>query len=99
MLVYIYGGGFQFGDGSESRYSGEAMAQKEIVVVTFNYRLGVFGYLALPELTQESPNHASGDYGLLDQVAALQWVQRNIAAFGGDPQRVTIGANPRDRCR
>ncbi len=90
VLAYIYGGGFQFGDGSESRYGGEAMAQKGIVVVTLNYRLGVFGFLALPELTQESPNHASGDYGLLDQVAALQWVQRNIAAFGGDPQRVTI---------
>ena len=90
VLVYIYGGGFQFGDGSESRYGGEAIAQKGIVVVTFNYRLGVFGYLALPELTQESPYRASGDYGLLDQVAALQWVQRNIAAFGGDPQRVTI---------
>ncbi len=90
VLVYIYGGGFQFGDGSESRYGGEAMAQKGIVAVTLNYRLGVFGFLALPELTQESPNHASGDYGLLDQVAALRWVQRNIAGFGGDPQRVTI---------
>ncbi len=90
VLVYIYGGGFQFGDGSESRYGGEEMAQKGIVVVTFNYRLGVFGFLALPELTQESPNHASGDYGLLDQVAALRWVQGNIAALGGDPRRVTI---------
>ena len=90
VLVYIYGGGFQFGDGSESRYDGEAVAQKGVVVVTCNYRLGVFGYLALPELTKESPHHASGDYGLLDQVAALQWVRRNIGAFGGDPQRVTI---------
>jgi len=89
-LVYIFGGGFQAGDGSERRYDGEAIAQKGIVVVTVNYRLGVFGFLALPELTQESPQHASGNYGLLDQAAALQWVHRNIAAFGGNPQRVTI---------
>ena len=90
VLVYIYGGGFQAGDGSERRYDGAALAEKGMVVVTFNYRLGVFGLLALPELTRESPHHASGNYGLLDQLAVLQWVQRNIAAFGGDPQRVTI---------
>lgn len=90
VLVYIYGGGFQAGDGSERRYDGEALAKRGIVVVTFNYRLGVFGFLALPELTQESPQHASGNYGLLDQTAALQWVHKNISAFGGDPRRVTI---------
>jgi hypothetical protein len=82
--------GFQSGDGSERRYDGEALAKKGIVVVTINYRLGMFGFLALPELTQESPQHASGNYGLLDRTAALQWVHRNISAFGGDPQRVTI---------
>ncbi len=90
VLVYFYGGGFVAGDGSEPRYDGESMARRGIVAVTVNYRLGVFGFLAHPELTQESPHHASGNYGLLDQNAALRWVQRNIAAFGGDPKKVTI---------
>lgn len=90
VLVYFYGGGFLAGDGSEPRYDGESLAQKGIVVVTTNYRLSAFGFLAHPELTNESPHHASGNYGLLDQNAALQWVQQNIAAFGGDPKRVTI---------
>lgn len=90
VLVYFYGGGFVAGDGSEARYDGESMAAKGIVAVTVNYRLGVFGFMAHPELTKESPHHASGNYGLLDQAAALKWVQQNIAAFGGDPKRVTI---------
>lgn len=90
VLVYFYGGGFMGGDGSELRYDGESMARNGIVTVTINYRLNVFGFFAHPELTKESPHHASGNYGLLDQNAALQWVQRNIAAFGGDPRRVTI---------
>src|SRR5947207_7730171 len=90
VLVYFYGGGFLAGDGSELRYDGESTARKGIVSVTVNYRLGVFGFFAYPELTRESPHHASGNYGLLDQNAALRWVQRNIAAFGGDPKRVTI---------
>ncbi|WP_069658290.1 carboxylesterase/lipase family protein [Arcticibacter eurypsychrophilus] len=90
VLVYFYGGGFIAGDGSESRYDGESMAKKGIVVLTINYRLGVFGFLAHPELTKESAHHASGNYGLLDQNAALRWVQQNITAFGGDPKRVTI---------
>lgn len=90
VLVYVYGGGFQAGDGSEKRYDGAAMARRGIVVVTLNYRLGVMGFLAHPELTATSPHHASGNYGLLDQVAALDWVKRNIAAFGGDPARITI---------
>ncbi|WP_262490217.1 carboxylesterase/lipase family protein [Hymenobacter coccineus] len=90
VLVYFYGGGFVAGDGSEPRYDGEAMAKRGIVAVTVNYRLGVFGFMAHPELTQESPHHASGNYGLLDQAAALAWVKANIAAFGGDPQHVTI---------
>lgn len=90
VLVYFYGGGFIAGDGSEPRYDGESMARRGIVAVTVNYRLGVFGFLAHPELTKESAQRASGNYGLLDQHAALKWVQRNIAAFGGDPRRVTI---------
>lgn len=90
VLVYFYGGGFVGGDGSEYRYDGENMARKGMVAITVNYRLTVFGFLAHPELTKESPHHASGNYGLMDQSAALQWVQQNIAAFGGDPNRVTI---------
>lgn len=90
VLVYFFGGGFIAGDGSEGRYDGESMAKRGIVAVTVNYRLGIFGFMAHPELTKESPNHASGNYGLMDQHAALLWVQKNIAAFGGDPQKVTI---------
>jgi para-nitrobenzyl esterase len=90
VLVYFFGGGFQAGDGSEGRYDGESMARHGIVALTVNYRLNVFGFLAHPELTRESPHHASGDYGLLDQSAALRWVEQNIAAFGGDPRQVTI---------
>ena len=90
VLVYFYGGGFVAGDGSESRYDGESLARRGIVTVTVNYRLGVFGLLAHPELTKESSHQASGNYGLLDQHEALVWVQKNIAAFGGDPNRVTI---------
>src|SRR5438105_3141352 len=90
VLVYFYGGGFIAGDGSEPRYDGESIARKAIVAVTVNYRLSVFGFFAHPELTKESPHHASGNYGLLDQSAALQWVQKNIAEFGGDPKKITI---------
>jgi len=90
VLVYFFGGGFTAGDGSESRYDGASMARKGMVAVTVNYRLGVFGFFTHPELTKESPHHASGNYGLLDQTAALQWVKQNIAAFGGDPRKVTI---------
>lgn len=90
VLVYVYGGGFQAGDGSEKRYDGAAMAKRGIVVVTMNYRLGVFGSMTHPELTAQSPHRASGNYGLLDQAAALAWVKRNVAAFGGDPARITI---------
>jgi len=90
VLVYFYGGGFVTGDGSEPRYDGESMAQKGIVAITVNYRVGVFGLLAHPELTKESPHQVSGNYGLLDQTAALKWVKENIAAFGGDPNKITI---------
>ncbi len=90
VLVYFYGGGFVAGSGDEPRYDGESMARKGVVSVTVNYRLGVFGFFAHPELTKESPHKASGNYGLLDQAAALRWVRENIAAFGGDPGKVTI---------
>ena len=120
VLVYVHGGGFTEGSGSVPVYDGEQLAKKGLVVVTINYRLGVFGFLAHPELTAESERHAAPDsgpgngghdngnqnngdqdnagrghggptnFGLLDQVAALQWVQRNIAAFGGDPNRVAL---------
>lgn len=90
VLVYFYGGGFVAGDGSEPRYDGASMAKKGIVVVTVNYRLGLFGFFAHPELSKEAPYKASGNYGYLDQAFALQWVQKNIAAFGGDPKKVTI---------
>jgi len=90
VLVYFFGGGFVAGDGSESRYDGASLASRGIVTVTVNYRLGVFGFFATPALAAESPQHAAGNYGLLDQVAALRWVRDNIAAFGGDPAQVTI---------
>ena len=90
VLVYFFGGGFVAGDGSEPRYDGASMARKGIVAITVNYRLGVFGFLAHPDLTRESAHHASGNYTLLDQSAALVWVRQNIAAFGGDPRKITI---------
>lgn len=90
VLVYFYGGGYIAGDGSEPRYDGASMAKQGIVAVTVNYRLGIFGFLAHPELSAESPYKASGNYGLLDQNAALVWVSKNITAFGGDPKKVTI---------
>ena len=90
VFVYLYGGGFNEGSGSVAIYDGESLARKGLVVVTINYRVGVFGFLAHPDLAAESRRAASGNYGLLDQVAALRWVQQNIAAFGGDPDNVTI---------
>ncbi len=90
VFVWIYGGGFSSGGTSVPIYDGEAMAKKGIVFVSANYRVGVFGFLAHPELTKESSHHASGNYGLLDQIAALQWIRKNIDAFGGDPDNVTI---------
>jgi para-nitrobenzyl esterase len=90
VLVWIHGGGFWAGFGGEERHNGARLAQKGAVVVTLNYRLGAFGFLAHPALAAESPRHAAGNYGLLDQIAGLEWVKRNIARFGGDPSRVTI---------
>jgi len=90
VMVWIHGGGFLLGSGTQAHYEGEVLAREGVVVVTINYRLGIFGFLAHPELSGESPQHVSGNYGLLDQIATLKWVQRNIANFGGDPKNVTI---------
>jgi para-nitrobenzyl esterase len=90
VMVGIYGGGFINGSGSHPSYDGTPFAIRGVVLVTLNYRMELFGFMAHPALTAESPNKASGNYGLMDQVAALQWVKRNIAAFGGDPNRVTV---------
>lgn len=90
VLVYFYGGGLMAGDGSEYRYDGESMSRNGIVAITVNYRLNIFGFFSHPELTKESPHHASGNYGFLDQAAALRWVNQNIRAFGGNPEKITI---------
>jgi len=90
VMVWFYGGGFQAGSSSEPRYDGENFAKKGIIVVSVNYRLGVFSFFSHPELTKTSGLHASGNYGLMDQIAGLRWVKQNIAAFGGDPEKVTI---------
>lgn len=90
VYVYIYGGGFTEGSAAVPAYDGEGLAKKGLVVVTINYRVGIFGFFAHPELTRESATKTSGNYGVLDQVAALQWLRDNIAKFGGDPAKVTI---------
>jgi para-nitrobenzyl esterase len=90
VMVWIHPGGYTSGSGASPGTDGEALAKKGIVLVTINYRLGVFGFFSHPELTKESDRRASGNYALMDQVAALQWVQKNIAVFGGDPTRVTV---------
>jgi para-nitrobenzyl esterase len=90
VMVWIYGGGFVAGAGSEPRQDGENLARKGVVVVNLNYRLGIFGFFSHPELNKESGHNSSGNYGLLDQTMALQWVKDNIAAFGGDPANMTI---------
>jgi para-nitrobenzyl esterase len=90
VMVWIHGGALTRGSGSVPVYDGEALAMKGVVVVTINYRLGIFGFYSHPELTKESDRNSSGNYGILDQIAALEWVQKNIAQFGGDPKRVTI---------
>ena len=90
VLVWIYGGGFNAGASSERNYSGEKLAKKGVVLVSIAYRVGILGFLAHPELTAENPEHISGNYGLLDMIAGLKWIRKNIAAFGGDPDKVTI---------
>jgi hypothetical protein len=90
VMVWIHGGGFIAGATAEQLYHGEHIAKKGVIVVTIGYRLGILGFLAHPDLNAENDRHVSGNYGLLDMIAALRWVQRNISAFGGDPKRVTI---------
>ena len=90
VLVWIYGGGFGAGATSEPNYDGTNLANKGVVLVSVAYRVGTLGFMAHPELSAESPNKVSGNYGLLDMIAGLEWIQKNIAAFGGDPDRVTI---------
>ena len=90
VMVWIYGGGFAAGTTSEARQNGAHLAQQGVIVVSMNYRLGIFGFFVHPELAKESGHNAAGNYGLLDQTAALRWVHENIAAFGGDPGNVTI---------
>jgi carboxylesterase type B len=89
-MVWIHGGGFSTGAGSHPIYDGAEFARRGVVLVTLNYRLGLLGFMAHPGLTAESPYHALGNYGVMDQVAALKWMKANIAAFGGDPERVTV---------
>jgi len=90
VFVWIYGGGFSSGSAACAVYDGEEMSKKGIIFVSINYRVGVFGFLSHPELSSESENKVSGNYGLLDQIAALAWIKKNIEAFGGDPLKVTI---------
>ena len=90
VMVFLHGGGFGGGSGAIAVYNGAELSKKGVVVVTLNYRVGALGFLVHPDLTKESEHHSSGNYGLLDQIAALQWIKQNISAFGGDPARVTI---------
>jgi len=90
VMVWLHGGSNRVGSGTEAGYDGISLAARGVIVVTINYRLGVMGFFAHPELTAESPHHSSGNYGLLDQIEALRWVKQNIAQFGGDPENVTL---------
>jgi len=90
VALWIHGGGYREGWGSEPEFDGQEWASKDVVLVSINYRLGVFGFLTHPELSKESPNHVSGNYGILDQIESLKWIKKNIAQFGGDPDNVTI---------
>ena len=90
VALWIHGGGYREGWGSEPEFDGQEWASKDVVLVTINYRLGIFGFMTYPELSAESPHHVSGNYGILDQIQSLKWVKENIAQFGGDPNNVTI---------
>ncbi len=90
VALWIHGGGYREGWGSEPEFDAQEWANKDVVLVSINYRLGVFGFLTYPELSQESANHVSGNYGILDQIESLKWIKKNIAQFGGDPDNVTI---------
>ena len=90
VMIWIHGGGYTAGAASEPRHDGQSLAHRNVVLVTLNYRLGIFGFFTHPDLAAESPHHAAGNYGLLDQAAAIAWVSRNITAFGGDPNNITV---------
>jgi para-nitrobenzyl esterase len=90
VMVWSHGGGYTMGSGDSPQFDGEALAKKGVILITYNYRLGVFGFFSHPELTKESGKNASGNYALMDLAAVLRWVQKNISNFGGDPSRVTI---------
>ncbi len=90
VMVWLHGGSNRVGTGADESYDGSSLASRGVLVVTINYRLGVMGFFSHPQLTAESPHHSSGNYGLLDQLVAFQWVQQNIAQFGGDPENVTV---------
>ncbi len=90
VALWIHGGGYREGWGSEPEFDGQEWGNKNVVLVSINYRLGVFGFLTHPDLSKESPNHVSGNYGILDQIESLKWIKKNIAQFGGDPDNVTI---------
>ena len=90
VALWIHGGGYREGWGSEPEFDGQEWASKDVVLVSINYRLGIFGFMTHPELSAESPHHVSGNYGILDQIQALKWIKENIAQFGGDAQNVTI---------
>lgn len=90
VMIWIYGGGYVSGSTSEKRQNGEFLAQRDVIVVSMNYRMGIFGFFSHPALTAESLHHASGNYGLLDQAAAIAWVKQNISRFGGDPSNITL---------
>ena len=105
VALWIHGGGYREGWGTEPEFDGQEWASKDVVLVTINYRLGIFGFMPYPELSEESPNHVSGNYGILDQIQSLKWIKQNIAQFGGDPENVTIfgqsagGGSVRTLCR
>ena len=90
VALWIHGGGYREGWGSEPEFDGQEWASKDVVLVSINYRLGIFGFMPYPELSAESPHHVSGNYGILDQIQSLKWIKQNIAQFGGDPDNVTI---------
>ena len=90
VMVWIFGGGFVFGSGSSPSNSGVQFAKQGVILITFNYRVGRFGFFAFPALSKEHPDEPKGNYAYMDQIAALKWIQQNIAAFGGDPNNVTI---------
>ena len=90
VMVWIHGGGFTGGSGSGSGIAGDAFAKQQVILITFNYRLGRLGHFAFPALSKEHPDEPKGSYAYMDQIAALEWVKKNIASFGGDPENVTI---------